>query len=386
MMAAQVLWQDDETVKVALVHDWLVAHRGGENVLMELATLFPQAPIYTLVYDREKAPTALSSREVHTSWLQKLPFSEKHFRKLLPLMPRAIESFDLSSYDLILSTSHCVAKGILTHQNQVHLSYIHTPMRYIWDQMPHYLPGRLPKFVSHPLARVATIPLRQWDRKSGQRPTTLLANSGFVAERIERCWGREASVVYPPVDITRFKPPSHQTKKSYFLVVSALVPYKNNALAVAWASKHGESLKVVGSGSEYARLRSMAGPSVEFVGALDSVELVKAYQGARALLFCGIEDFGIVPLEAMAAGCPVIALARGGALETVSVAPDLLTGVFFREPNLTALETAIHQFRKDEEEGRFVPERMYGYTQRFSPARFRDEVCRVLQTMKIAKI
>ncbi|MBI5510090.1 MAG: glycosyltransferase [Deltaproteobacteria bacterium] len=352
-----------------MVHDWLVAQRGGEHVLLQLARLFPEAPIYTLVHAKGSADPEIEAHPIRTSFIQSLPGVPHTFRPYLPLFAAAIETFDLKAFDLILSTSHCVAKGVRLRTGQVHLAYIHTPMRYLWDQLAEYLPQIPGRHLLEPPVRLLTAPLRHWDVTSSRRPTRLIANSEFVAGRIKRVWGRNADVVYPPVDVDYFARARRVARRG-FLVVSALVAYKRVDLAVALATRSLLDLTVVGDGPELPRLRAMAGPTVRFVGSLGPAELRQAYAGARALLFCGVEDFGIVPVEAMATGCPVIALQEGGALETVKAFGKTPTGVFFREPSLAAIDDAVRRFEVLEAEGAFARDVLLAHARRFSSDRF----------------
>jgi len=310
-------------MKIALVHDWLVGHRGGERVLLEIARLFPQAPIFTLVCERAKLHPELQQRQIMTSFIQRLPKSPQKFRAYLPLFPAAAETFDLKDFDCIISSSHCVAKGVCVLPHQLHLSYVHTPMRYLWDQMAEYLPHENRWLLK--AAKLVTMPLRRWDIQSAQRPTKIVANSRYVAKRIERYWKREAGVVYPPVDTAYFSDIKEQERRGY-LVVSALVPYKRVDWAVQCATELNLPLTVIGDGPERQRLKRMAGPSVTFLGSVSMQQLKQAYAQAKAFLFCGVEDFGIAPVEALASGCPVIAFAEGGVTETVT--SD--TGIFFK--------------------------------------------------------
>ncbi|MBI1798052.1 MAG: glycosyltransferase [Candidatus Eisenbacteria bacterium] len=316
-------------MKVALVHDWLTGMRGGEKVLERIAAMHPEAPIFTLVWNRGSVSEALESHPIHTSFLQRMPGVATHYRWYLPFFAGAIESFDLSAYDVVISTSHAVARAVPTPASAFHISYVHTPMRYVWDLESQYFPpGKFPWPISWYVRRTCAS-LREWDRATGDRPQALLANSAYVAGRIARSYGRTATVVHPPVQVQRFAAASRDTPRGdRYLLAGALAPYKRGDLSLAACRALGRSLLVVGSGQEAARLQRDAGgtgaaAAVEFRGWMSEDELARTYAGARALLFPGEEDFGIVPVEAMASGCPVIAFGKGGALETVGRgAPD----------------------------------------------------------------
>ena len=314
-------------MKVALVHDWLTGMRGGERVLERIAAMYPGAPIHTLVWKRGSVSPALESHPIVTSFLQRLPGAEQCYRWFLPLFPRAIESFDLSGFDLVISTSHAVAKGAVTPPGAFHLSYIHTPMRYVWDlERDYFPPGRFPWPLSWYVRRTCAR-LRAWDRATSGRPDALLANSRHVAARIRTHWGREAEVVHPPVDVDRF----HLTEgaRDHYLLAGAFAPYKRSDLALEACTRLGRRVLVAGSGPEEARLRRLAPPGTEFRGWVGDEQIGAVYAGAKALLFPGEEDFGIMPVEALASGTPVIAFGRGGALETVGrgASPEALAGV-----------------------------------------------------------
>ena len=359
-------------LKVALVHDWLVSQRGGEAVLETLVDLFPAAPIFTLVADRTKISDKLSACDIRTSFLQDLSGAgPTGFRKFLPLFPSAVAGWDFTGFDLIVSTSHCVAKAAGASQNIPHISYIHTPMRYIWDQWEHYAP-------SSAFLRAATTPVRialqRWDSASSQRPgLRLLANSNFVAQRIRRVWNRDSQVVCPPVDAEYFFATPKQ-KRSYWCVVSALVPYKRVELAVEWANRFERPLIVVGEGPEQKRLEQMAGPTVQLRGRVSRDEIRDVFAGALGLVFPGIEDFGIVPLEAMAAGVPVVAFGEGGALETVSIEPPRETGVLFDKLRADSIEEAVLRVLKGWEDGKFAPDTLRSWAAEFSNQRFEERL------------
>jgi glycosyltransferase involved in cell wall biosynthesis len=316
--------------------------RGGEKCLEVLCEIFPAADVYTLVHRRGSVSPAIESHRIHESWLARIPGGRAAYRALVPLYPRAVESFDLSAYDLVVSSSHCAAKGVLTRSDTFHLCYCYTPVRYFWDLYPEYFgPGR-----SGPLARLAAPIIahrfRLWDRVSADRVDFFVAISRHVAERIAKHYRRSARVVYPPVDTRAFTPgpPVAGGGERPYLVVSALVPYKGVDLSIRVANRMRAPLRIVGTGPDEARLRRLAGPTVRFDGWLSMEGLRDAYRGARALLQAHEEDFGIAPLEAMACGTPVIALRRGGAGEVV--VPG--TGVLFEEAGEEALEAALRSF------------------------------------------
>ena len=322
-------------MRVALVHDWLTGMRGGEKVLECLCEIFPEAPVYTLVHVPGSVSPIIESRDITTSFLQRLPGSYRHYRALLPLFPAAIESFDLRGFDLVVSSSHAVAKGIIPGPRTTHVSYVHTPMRYVWDLMPEYAArsGRLTRAA----LRLAGPWLRAWDVAASTRVDTFIANSHHVAARIKRYYGREAQVVHPPVD-TDFYTPGDEAPREHLLIVSALVPYKNIELAIAAVRGTAHRLVIAGEGPSRARLQAVAGPEVSFVGRLTNEQLRDLYRRASAFILPGEEDFGIAALEAQACGTPVVAYARGGALETVV---DGRTGLLCGEAEPEALAKAI---------------------------------------------
>ncbi|MFZ5585768.1 MAG: glycosyltransferase [Thermodesulfobacteriota bacterium] len=331
-------------LRVVLVHDWLTGMRGGEKVLESFCRLFPQAPLYTLLHVEGSVSPLIGDRQIVTSFLQRAPAKERYYRHCLPLFPLAVDSLRLPPCDLVLSTSHCVAKSARPPQGAVHVSYVHTPMRYVWDLYDQYFgPGRggAARLVM-PLLRK---PLQRWDARTSGRVHHFVANSEHVARRIARHYRRRSTVIHPPVEAERFAPAPAAQVEDYYLVVSALAPYKRVDLAVAACARSGRRLKVVGIGPEEGRLRSLAGPTVEFLGWQPDEALPGLYARARALLFPGEEDFGITPLESMASGRPVLAYGRGGALETV-VGPEdpagrAATGLFFAEQTVESLMAAM---------------------------------------------
>ncbi|MFC2158619.1 glycosyltransferase [Acidobacteriota bacterium] len=329
-----------ENLKVALVHDWFPVRRGGEKVFEIFAEIFPKAPIYTLFHIPGSQIDEIESREIRTSFIQRLPFLKTKFRHYLPLFPLAAELFDLQKYDLVLSSSHCVAKGVLPRPDALHISYIHSPVRYAWNQYFAYFSsdrlGVFSRFFIPPIIHY----IRMWDQSSTHRVDNFIANSAAVSQRIRRYYRRESDVIHPWVDTEFFQP--SDTQEDYFLIVSALVPYKKIDLAVEAFRRNGLPLKIVGQGPEFKRLKKSAPANVEFLGYLDDEALRRLYQGARALIMPGEEDFGINSLESQACGVPVIAYARGGAVETVIPGE---TGILFETLSIPGLVGALDNFQ-----------------------------------------
>ncbi len=312
-----------DTPRVALVHDWLTGMRGGEKVLERIARHFPEAPIYTLFHFAGSVSEELESHPIRTTYLQRAPGLRRHYRRYLPFFPRAIESFDLSGYDLIVSSSHCVAKGVISGPGAQHICYCHTPVRYAWDQEKAYFPkqtGPVAWLRGRELAR-----LRRWDVATADRVDRFVANSTFVAGRIERYYGRQAEVIHPPVDTDFFRPAEQENRGGYALAVS-LAPYKRIDLAIEACRRLGLELRLVGEGPERERLARRAGEGVRFLGRVDARELRRLYREAACFVQPGVEDFGISPVEALACGCPVVAAGRGGVLDIVT---DGVHGVLY---------------------------------------------------------
>jgi glycosyltransferase involved in cell wall biosynthesis len=363
-------------MRVALVHDWLVGRRGGEAVLEALVRLFPNAEIFTLLHSPGSVGAPIETRPIHVSPLQHVPGVFRHYRSLLPFMPWAVERLDVSGFDLVLSTSHCVAKGVRVPAGTPHLAYVFAPMRYMWDLFEEYFgPGRA-AWPVRLAARAIRPSLQAWDKATAQAPDVMLADSQHVARRIARDWGRVVEVVYPAVDVERFATgPLGRGAGGYFLWVGALAPYKRLDVALEAFRRLGAPLWVAGDGQDAARLRTGLPKNVRWLGAVKDAELPGLYQGARALVFPGEEDFGIVPLEAMASGRPVLALGRGGALETVTQE----TGIFFAEPTPEALLQAVQGF--DAFEQRFRPEAARARALTFGPAQFAAGIQRALRPL-----
>jgi len=353
---------------VAIVHDWLNGMRGGEKTLEAILELFPQADVFTLLLDREKISDTISQRKITTSFVQRLPLAQSSYRYLLPLFPKAVESFDLSGYDLVISTSHCVAKGARPPDGAMHVCYCFSPMRYVWVFQEEYF-GRGP--VRRVLLRPVLDWLKRWDRRTSRRVHHFVAISKTVAERIARFYGRDSTVIHPPVDTTFFSPGGEQ--QDSFLVVSALVPYKRVDLAIRAFNELRLPLAVIGDGPDYRRLKAMAGGTVSFRGWVSDEEVREAYQGCRALVFPGVEDFGLTPVEAQACGKPVIAFGEGGVTESVR---EGVTGLFFHEQTVEALVAAVQAFQTTRFDPTLARENSLRFSREVFKERLRDYISR----------
>jgi glycosyltransferase involved in cell wall biosynthesis len=356
-------------VKVAIVHDWLVVSGGAEKVLKNIIECFPNADIFSIVdflEDRE----CVKGKSVHTSFIQKLPFARRRYRAYLPLMPIAIEQIDLSGYDLVISSSHAVAKGVLTGPNQVHVSYVHSPIRYAWDLQHQYLrESHLSTGIKSAMARVLLHYIRGWDSRSANGVDHLVANSQFIARRIRKAYQRDATVIYPPVDLANMAVCAQ--KEDFYMTASRMVPYKRIDLIVrAFSQTPERRLVVIGDGPEMKRIKSVAAENVTILGHQPTDVLVDHLRRARAFVFAAEEDFGISVVEAQACGTPVIAFGRGGALESVIGLPlDRPTGVFFGEQTLESLLEAVNRF--EDNASLFDPRQCRRNAERFSSENFK---------------
>lgn len=352
-------------LRVAIVHYWLVGMRGGEKVLEELCRLYPQAVIYTHVHAPGSVSPVIERHEIRTTFVARLPFARRLYQSYLPLMPYALEQLDLREFDLVISCESGPAKGVLVRPDALHVCYCHSPMRYLWDMYPEY--KRSAGWLARKLMPLLTHHLRIWDALSALRVDRFVANSHFIAQRIHRVYRREAVVIHPPVDVDRFTVGGE--RDDYYLVFGQLIRYKRADLAVEAFNRLGKRLVVIGEGALADELRRQAGPNIEFLGRQPDAVVSGYLQRCRALIFPGEEDFGIVPLEAMACGRPVIAYGRGGALDYVLPG---VTGRFFHEQTAEALAEAVLAF--EAEESLFEPAAIRRHAEGFSAERFRREM------------
>lgn len=363
-------------MNVALVHDWLNGMRGGEKLLELWCNLFPDAPIYTLFYEPDRVSAKIRSHQVIPSGLQKFPLTRRHYRYYLPLYPRAIQKFDLSGFDLVISTSHCAAKGVRVPPNARHVCYCLTPMRYIWDKYEDYFGG---KGILSPVRIMMSLTrggLQRWDVSTANSVDFFIATSRYIAERIRKYYGRKSAIINPPIDTDFFHPGSEggegKPSGDYYLVVSALVPYKRVDIALEAFYGREERLVVVGTGPEEKSLRRLAPENVSFLGWVSDEELRRLYQGCLALIFPAEEDFGLAPLEATSCGRPVIAFKAGGVLETLIPGK---TGVFFPEQSPSSLCSVLDDFHPEE----FNPSELRDHALNFSKHHFLNSLRSFLQ-------
>lgn len=361
-------------MKVAIVHEWFVTYAGSEKVVEQLLNIFPEADLFAVVdfLDKDKREF-IKNKPVTTTFIQNLPKAKKMYQKYLPLMPLAIEQLDVTGYDLVISSAHCVAKGIITSPNQIHISYVHSPIRYAWDLQHQYLKeAGLNKGLKGLIAKLILHYMRLWDYRTSNNVDYFIANSNFIAKRIWKCYRRKADVIYPPVDVDAFE--LCENKEDFYLTASRMVPYKKIDIIVeAFTNMPDKKLVVIGDGPEFEKIKSKAGSNVALLG-YQPFEVLKDYmQRAKAFVFAAEEDFGIIPVEAQACGTPVIAYGKGGALETVvgleKVNP---TGVFFKEQTVESICEAVSQF--EEEKSIFSPKNSRKNAERFSIERFIEEI------------
>lgn len=357
-------------MRVAIVHDWLTTSAGAEKALAELLNCFPQAEVFTIVnFLEQNAIPALKHHVIHTSFIQRMPFARKRYRQYLPLMPLAVEQFDLKGFDLILSSSHAVAKGVISDPGAIHVCYCYSPMRYAWDMQHQYLrqSGKEKGLMSW-LMRWQLHRLRQWDYISAQRVDHFIAISNYIKRRIETCYRREAEVIYPPVDVSKFG--YDRPRESFYLTASRMVPYKRIDLVIEAFNRTPErQLVVIGDGPDYAKLASLAGPNVTLLGYQPDHVLIDHLERTRAFIFMAEEDFGILPVEAQAAGAPVIGYGVGGLAETML---NNVTGLWVEEQTSSALAERIQRFEtlKQQDEATFAPEACRKNAERFATANF----------------
>ena len=362
-----------ENIRIAIVHDWFVNYAGSERVVEQILNLFPHADLFAVVdfLDEEKRGF-IQNKPVTTTFIQKFPFAKTKFRQYLPLMPLAIEQLDLSAYDLIISSSHAVAKGVLTSPNQLHISYVHSPIRYAWDLQHQYLKeSNLEKGFKSWIARWILHQIRLWDYRTANGVDLFIANSQFIARRIHKVYRRDAEVIYPPVDLQNYS--LQEQKQNFYLTASRLVPYKRIDLIVeAFAQLGDRQLIVIGDGEQMVKIRAKAGQNVKFLGHREPEELREYMQNAKAFVFAAEEDFGITPVEAQACGTPVIAYGRGGVKESViGLDSDRPTGVFFGSQTVESIRAAIYEFENLGD--RISPIVCRENAMRFSTERFQRE-------------
>ncbi len=355
-------------MRVAFVHDYLTQFGGAERVLLEMQRLYPQAPVYTSLYDADAFDGAFAGIEVRTSFLQRLPGAQRAFRALVPLYPRAFESLDLRGFDLVISSTTSFAKGVRVPPGCLHVCYINTPTRFLWYPQEYAL--ELTPSLARPALALAQPWLRRWDWEAAQRPHRLVANSHNVAERIQQTYGRASDVLHCPADVSGFDEPVQAG--DYFLVMSRLLPYKRVQLAIEACERIQARLIVAGAGPDEHRLRAIAGRNVEFAGYVSDAQRRALIAGALALIVPGVEDFGLVPLEAAAAGRPTVAFAAGGALETVVEGE---TGLFFREPDARSLAQALQALSQEH----FDSERMRAHARAYAPDVFRNRFAALIE-------
>jgi len=355
-------------MKIAIIHDWFTTNAGAEKVVKEFLDIYPNADIFALVdflSDKDRKDI-LNNKKVTTSFIQNLPLAKTKFRNYIGLFPLAIEQFDLSEYDMILSSSHAFAKGVLTHSEQIHISYLHTPIRYAWDLYFRYLKeNNLKRGFKATILKYILHKIRIWDYSTANRVDYYIANSKYIAKRVAKIYNKNATVIYPPVDIDKFK--LYKDKEDFYITVSRLVPYKKIDLIVEAFSKTNKKLVVIGDGSQMEDIKSKATANIKILGYQDDSVVLDYMQRAKGFIFAGIEDFGITPVEAMACGTPVIALKEGGLKESVK---NGINGVFFEQQSTESIIEALKRF----ETISFKPSLVRDSVKKFGRDRFREEI------------
>ncbi len=368
-----------ENLRIAIVHEWFVNYAGSERVTEQILNLFPHADLFAVVDFLEDSQRGyIQNKKVTTTFIQKLPFAKTKFRKYLPLMPLAIEQLDLSGYDLIISSSHAVAKGVLSSPHQLHISYVHSPIRYAWDLQHQYLKeSNLERGIKSWIARWILHQIRIWDTRTANGVDLFIANSEFIARRIHKVYRRSATVIYPPVDLQNYS--LQEPKKDFYLTASRLVPYKRIDLIVEAFSQMGDrQLIVIGDGEQMSKIQAKASKNIKFLGHCEPEKLRGYMQNAKAFVFGAEEDFGITPVEAQACGTPVIAYGRGGVCESVrGLDSDRPTGVFFGEQTTTSICNAVLEFEQNCD--RILPATCRENAMRFSIERFQTEFLEFVQ-------
>lgn len=364
----------ENKLNIGIVADWLVTFAGAERVIAEFLELYPEADLYAVIeFLHEENKKFIHNKKVNTTFIQSLPWAKKKYQNYLPLMPLAVEQLDVSGHDIILSSSHAVAKGILTGPDQLHISYVHSPIRYAWDLQHQYLrEAKLEKGIKSLFAKIILHKMRIWDYRTANSVDHFIANSHFIARRIAKIYGRKAEVIYPPVDVNRFN--VKEKKNDFYLTASRLVPYKRIDLIVeAFSSMPDKTLVVIGDGSEMNKIKSKASRNIEILGYQSNEVLVDYMQNAKAFVFAAEEDFGITPVEAMACGTPVIAFGKGGALETIRpLGESEPTGIFFDSQLVSAVATAVETFENNIH--MFTSDNCRKQALKFSADRFKHEL------------
>jgi len=362
-------------MKIALVHDYLVQYGGAERVLEAFTELFPYAPIYTLIYDKEAMRGIFDDKRIYTSFIQNLPFSRKRHRFFPPLMPLAIEGFDFSKYDIVLSDSSSYAKGIITRPETLHICYMHTPMRYAWDDCQKYTQDfGFPEFIKK-LVPFFMNPIRLWDKASADRVDYFIANSQFVRRRIRKYYRKNALVIHPPVNAGNFY--ISEKQENYFLMVGRLIAYKRHDIAIKAFNRLKLPLKIIGRGPEFKNLKKIAGPTIEFLGRVSEDDLPTYYAKCQGFVFPQEEDFGIVAIEALASGRPLIAY-RGG--DIVEHLEEGKTGVFFNEQTPEAIARAVRNFRADDYDPRYIRSKAVSFDKEFFKTAIKTYIEEMLQS------